>query len=196
MQHAGSKKAHEKEVNKLKDDLKQKTEDAEKVAKEQAEKLQETTAKLEKALGECKALQDENEEMLRKLKQNTDEQTNQAKNQIIMGQESQRRIAQLQEENNQCTKTISEMNLEISKSNLVMDKMMLKLREFLNMHFGDKFDEGYTKIREGNPSKQAKLGLLVPMLELVLFSFCMFQAQNQSKQINIMNLSRSYNRHF
>lgn len=70
------------------------------------------------------------------------------------------------------------MNLEISKSNLVMDKMMLKLREFLNMHFGDKFDEGYTKIRERNPSKQAKLGLLVPMLELALFSFCMFQAQN------------------
>ena len=64
------------------------------------------------------------------------------------------------------------MNLEISKNNIIIDKIMVKLREFLKMHFGEKFDEGYTKIREINPSKQTKLSLLIPMLELALFSFC------------------------
>lgn len=88
------------------------------------------------------------------------------------------------------------MNLEISKSNLVVDKMMLKLREFLKMQYGEKFDDGYTKIREHNPSKLSKLGLLIPLLELALFTFCSFYAKNQSQQINIMNLNKSYNKHF
>ena len=63
------------------------------------------------------------------------------------------------------------MNLEISKNGLVIDKLMLKLREFLKMQYGDKFDDGYLKIREKNHSKLSKLSLLVPLVELCIYSF-------------------------
>ena len=57
----------------------------------------------------------------------------------------------------------------MSKNSLVLDKLMLKLREFLKMQYGDKFDDGYLKIREKNPSKLSKLSLLVPLLELSIY---------------------------
>lgn len=88
------------------------------------------------------------------------------------------------------------MNLELSKNGHILDKLMLKLREFLKMQYGDKFDDGYLKIREKNPSKLSKLSLFVPLFELCIYSFFTSQASNQGKQINIMGLTRSYNKHY
>ena len=68
------------------------------------------------------------------------------------------------------------MNLEISKNGLILDKLMLKLREFLKIQYGDKFDDGYLKIREKNPSKLSKLSMLIPLFELCIYSFFSTQA--------------------
>ena len=68
------------------------------------------------------------------------------------------------------------MNLEISKNGIILDKLMLKLREFLKMQYGDKFDDGYLKIREKNPSKLSKLSMLIPLFELCIYSFFSYQA--------------------
>jgi hypothetical protein len=70
------------------------------------------------------------------------------------------------------------MNLEISKNGIVLDQLMLKLREFLKMEYGDKFDDGYLKIREKNPQKLSKLSLLVPLFELCIYSFFSSHASN------------------
>ena len=43
------------------------------------------------------------------------------------------------------------MNSDISKNSIILDNLMLKLREFLKNYYGDKFDDGYLKIRESNP---------------------------------------------
>jgi hypothetical protein len=39
----------------------------------------------------------------------------------------------LKKENAENSKTIGQMNLEISKNGIILDKLMLKLREFLKM---------------------------------------------------------------
>lgn len=88
------------------------------------------------------------------------------------------------------------MNLSLSAANLMVDKVMIKLREYLKAYFGDRFDEAYLKLRELNPSKQSKYGLVPPLLELALFAHFNDKTRGQFEEINVMKLSRNFNKHF
>ena len=50
-------------------------------------------------------------------------------------------------------------------------------------------------MRELNPSKQSKYGLVPPLLELALFAHFNDKTRGQFEEINVMKLSRNFNKH-
>jgi hypothetical protein len=47
----------------------------------------------------------------------------------------------------------------------------MSLREFLKHTLGDKFDEAYLNFREADSSRETKLAVVVPLIELALLTF-------------------------
>jgi len=64
------------------------------------------------------------------------------------------------------------------------------------MTYGEQFDNSYLQLRDKDGSREAKLALILPLLELTLFTFYQHQTSSQFSQINIMQLSHNYNKHF
>jgi len=89
-------------------------------------------------------------------------------------------------------KQVQEMNLQISQSTLIFDKIVERLRMFLMHVYGPKFDEAYLAIRDVDPSPKSKQAMTVPLIELAIFNYFQNVAKGQSDQINIMSLLKGY----
>lgn len=76
-----------------------------------------------------------------------------------------------------------------------IDRIMIRIREFLKLVYGPEFDKEYINAREANPSKEDKVLLVLPMLEVALLTFFSHQASTQGNQINIMQLTRNFSKH-
>ena len=89
-------------------------------------------------------------------------------------------------------KQVQEMNLQISQSTLIFDKIVERLRMFLMHVYGPKFDKAYLAIRDVDPSPKSKQAMTVPLIELAMFTYFQNVAKGQSDQINIMSLLKGY----
>jgi len=66
---------------------------------------------------------------------------------------------------------MSEMNLQVSSSYMLFDKINDKLRKFHKQVYGHSFDEAYVKMRENDPSPKSKHSLTLPLIELAMFAY-------------------------
>lgn len=84
---------------------------------------------------------------------------------------SKDQLEKLTEENKIALKQVQEMNLQISQSSMIFDKIVERLRLFLMHVYGPKFDEAYLAIRDVDPSPKSKQAMTLPLIELTMFTF-------------------------
>lgn len=95
---------------------------------------------------------------------------------LKQGETNQQRVAQLEADAKAAKGQLDEVYGRLGLYTTAIDRVMIRIREFLKLVFGPQFDEEYIKIREANPSKEDKVSLVLPMLEVALLAYFSHQA--------------------
>lgn len=107
-----------------------------------------------------------------------------------ISQESQEKMKEMVEENKKLKLAIADLRKDMEEDNLIFDRIMLRLVEFLSHVCGPSAEQRCAEIRDLAASTRAQHYMALPLLNFALIQFFNAEMVASQHQIDIVQLSK------